>query len=124
MPSRANPVRVMNLTSLEPHRCGGTGRTVLRVAQSIKDDGQAQDIFSRCRVKGFAFDVEVLYLARRLGYQARGCRLPGLPSPKAESIRSRTPCGCCWMLHSFACRLVGLAIEVIRDRRVAPAPEP
>ena len=72
-----------------------------------KDDGQAQDIFSRCRVKGFAFDVEVLYLARRLGYQARGCRLPGLPSPKAESIRSRTPCGCCWMLHSFACRLVG-----------------
>jgi dolichyl-phosphate beta-glucosyltransferase len=30
----------------------------------------ARDIFSRCRVDGFAFDVEALYLARRLGYLA------------------------------------------------------
>lgn len=29
----------------------------------------AQDIFSRQRLEGFGFDVEVLYLARKLGYQ-------------------------------------------------------
>jgi dolichyl-phosphate beta-glucosyltransferase len=28
----------------------------------------AQDIFRRQRIVGFGFDVEVLYLARRLGY--------------------------------------------------------
>jgi glycosyltransferase involved in cell wall biosynthesis len=31
-------------------------------------DGAAQAIFSRQRLDGFGFDVEVLYLARRLGY--------------------------------------------------------
>ena len=28
----------------------------------------AQEVFSRCRVDGFAFDAEALYVARRLGY--------------------------------------------------------
>ena len=28
----------------------------------------AQDVFSRCRLNGFAFDSEALYVARRLGY--------------------------------------------------------
>ena len=28
----------------------------------------AQDVFSRQRIVGFGFDVEVLYVARRLGY--------------------------------------------------------
>lgn len=28
----------------------------------------AQDVFSRCRLDGFAFDSEALYVARRLGY--------------------------------------------------------
>lgn len=28
----------------------------------------AQDVFSRCRIDGFAFDSEALYIARRLGY--------------------------------------------------------
>jgi dolichyl-phosphate beta-glucosyltransferase len=31
-------------------------------------DLAATDIFTRCQVDGFAFDVEVLYLARRMGY--------------------------------------------------------
>ena len=30
----------------------------------------AREIFSRQRLEGFGFDVEVLYIARRLGYQA------------------------------------------------------
>lgn len=29
----------------------------------------AQDVFSRCRIDGFAFDSEALYIARRLGYK-------------------------------------------------------
>lgn len=29
----------------------------------------ADDIFSRCRIDGFAFDIEALYVARRLGYK-------------------------------------------------------
>lgn len=28
----------------------------------------AQEVFSRCRIDGFAFDAEALYVARRLGY--------------------------------------------------------
>ena len=34
----------------------------------------AKDIFSRMTIDGFAFDVEALYLARRLGY--RVCEEP------------------------------------------------
>lgn len=30
--------------------------------------GAARDIFSRCTLDGFSFDVEALYIARRLGY--------------------------------------------------------
>ncbi len=30
--------------------------------------GAAQEVFSRCRLDGFAFDAEALYVARRLGY--------------------------------------------------------
>src|SRR5207244_49868 len=30
--------------------------------------GAAQNIFSRCQIENFSFDVEALYLARQLGY--------------------------------------------------------
>jgi dolichyl-phosphate beta-glucosyltransferase len=43
--------------------------------------GAARAIFSRARIDSFAFDIEVLYLARRLGYRVR-------PFPVEMSFRA------------------------------------
>ena len=43
--------------------------TTDRVAQAnaAQDDHAARELFGRARLDGFAFDVELLFLARRLG---------------------------------------------------------
>jgi len=53
-------VRLLGLTSFRDTQCGF----------KLFRGEAARDIFSRSRLNGFAFDVEVLYLARRLGYRA------------------------------------------------------
>jgi len=51
-------VRLLAVSGIADTQCGFK----LFTAQA------AQDVFSRCRLNGFAFDSETLYLARRLGY--------------------------------------------------------
>ena len=55
----------------------------------------AQDVFSRCRLDGFAFDSEALYVAERLGY--RIAEVPIRWSHKAGSKVDmlRDGRGCC-----------------------------
>ena len=50
----------------------GAGLTIKDTQCGFKlfSDKSAQDIFSRQLLEGFGFDVEVLYLARKLGYRA------------------------------------------------------
>lgn len=52
-------LRLLALTSLRDTQCGF----------KLFRGQPAQDIFSRCTTDGFAFDVECLYLAERLGYR-------------------------------------------------------
>ena len=52
-------LRLLALTSLRDTQCG------FKLFRSEA----AHDIFSRCTIDGFAFDVECLYLAERLGYR-------------------------------------------------------
>lgn len=52
-------VRLLALTSLRDTQCG---------FKLFRGD-VAREVFSRCSIDGFAFDVECLYLAERLGYR-------------------------------------------------------
>ena len=52
-------LRLLALTSLRDTRCG------FKLFRSKA----AREIFSRCTIDGFAFDVECLYLAEGLGYR-------------------------------------------------------
>lgn len=79
----SRPLRESQLIVHQPPLRELLGRTfnkaVQRLAVAGIDDTQcgfkifsarsAQDIFSRCRIDGFAFDIEALYVARRLGYE-------------------------------------------------------
>ena len=51
-------VQLLAVSGIEDTQCGFK----IFTAQA------AQEVFSRCRVDGFAFDAEALYVARRLGY--------------------------------------------------------
>ena len=51
-------VRLMAVSGIADTQCGFK----IFTAQA------AQEVFSRCRVDGFAFDAEALYVARKLGY--------------------------------------------------------
>lgn len=52
-------VRALVPTGVRDTQCGGKAYTA----------EAARDLFSRQRLEGFAFDAEVLYLARRAGYR-------------------------------------------------------
>jgi len=54
-------VQTLAVPGVEDSQCG---------FKALRRDA-ARDIFSRQRIDGFGFDVEVLYLARHLGYQLR-----------------------------------------------------
>ena len=49
----------------------------------------AQEVFSRCRLDGFAFDSEALYIARRLGYSIAEVpiRWSHMPGSKVSMVR-------------------------------------
>lgn len=44
----------------------------------------AQDVFSRAHIDGWAFDAEVLALARALGYRVRGCGITWVNRPESR----------------------------------------
>jgi glycosyltransferase involved in cell wall biosynthesis len=54
-------VQTLAVSGIEDSQCG---------FKALRSDA-ARDIFRRQRIDGFAFDVEMLYLARRLGYRVR-----------------------------------------------------
>lgn len=54
-------LRLLALTRLHDTQCGF----------KLFRGPVARDVFARCRLRGFAFDVECLYLAERLGYRVR-----------------------------------------------------
>jgi|SRR5579883_2434355 len=51
-------VQMMAISGIDDTQCGF----------KIFTADAAEDVFSRCRIDGFAFDIETLYVARRLGY--------------------------------------------------------
>jgi dolichyl-phosphate beta-glucosyltransferase len=51
-------VRVLGVPGIADTQCGFKVFTA----------AAAQDVFSRCRLDGFAFDIEALYVAHKLGY--------------------------------------------------------
>ena len=54
-------VRLLGLSRLKDTQCG---------FKLLRGDA-ARDIASRCRIRGFTFDVELLHVAERLGYTSR-----------------------------------------------------
>jgi dolichyl-phosphate beta-glucosyltransferase len=59
-------------------------------------DGAAAKIFSRARLDGFGFDVEALFLARKLGYRIgeTGIRWMNSPATKVSVLRHTLPMLC------------------------------
>ena len=78
--SRAVPGSVLNVHQPKYRELGGKALNLairLLAVPGIHDtqcgfklfDGdKARFIFSKCRLEGFSFDIEVLYLARKLGF--------------------------------------------------------
>lgn len=66
----------------------------------------ARDIFSRCRIDGFSFDVEVLYVARKTGFRVRevGVLWRNDPRSTVHPIRHSLQ----MLKELFAIRLYGL----------------
>jgi dolichyl-phosphate beta-glucosyltransferase len=46
--------------------------------------GTAQEIFSRCRIEGFGFDVEALYIAGRMGFRVKEVGVLWRNSPQSR----------------------------------------
>jgi dolichyl-phosphate beta-glucosyltransferase len=51
----------------------------------------ARNIFSRCRVRGFGFDVEALFLARKMGYRIKEVPIRWENSPASKVRIPRDP---------------------------------
>jgi dolichyl-phosphate beta-glucosyltransferase len=78
----SRPLRESNLIVHQPWYREALGRAFNKVVQLLAVPGvqdtqcgfkifseqAARDIFTQCRLDGFAFDAEALYLARRMGY--------------------------------------------------------
>jgi dolichyl-phosphate beta-glucosyltransferase len=78
----SRPLKESRLEVRQPWYREAGGRTFNKVVQLLATPGiadtqcgfklltqrAAYDIFSRCQLDGFSFDVEALFLARRLGY--------------------------------------------------------
>jgi dolichyl-phosphate beta-glucosyltransferase len=54
-------VQIFALKGISDTQCGFKGFT----------EKAAEDVFSRSQINGFGFDVEILYLARKLGYEIK-----------------------------------------------------
>lgn len=79
----SRPLRESNLMVHQPWYREMLGRGFNKIVQALAVPGisdtqcgfkiftaqAAQDVFSRCRLDGFAFDCEALYIAWRLGYK-------------------------------------------------------
>lgn len=79
----SRPLRESNLVVHQPWYREMLGRSFNKVVRALAVPGisdtqcgfkiftaqAAQDVFSRCRLDGFAFDCEALYIAWRLGYK-------------------------------------------------------
>jgi dolichyl-phosphate beta-glucosyltransferase len=79
----SRPLKESNLLIRQPWWREACGRGFNKVVQVLATPGiedtqcgfklltyeAAQDIFARCELNGFSFDVEALFLARRLGYK-------------------------------------------------------
>jgi dolichyl-phosphate beta-glucosyltransferase len=46
--------------------------------------GMAQEIFSRCRIEGFGFDVEALYIAGKMGFRVKEVGVLWRNSPQSR----------------------------------------
>lgn len=79
----SRPLRESELTVRQPFLRELCGRLFNKVVQVLATPGiqdtqcgfklytheAAHEVFSRCQLKGFSFDVEALFLAKRLGYR-------------------------------------------------------
>lgn len=76
----------------------------------------AADLFSRSRIEGMAFDVEVLYLARRLGYRIEQMAVPWTHDPDSRvNVLSDG-----WQMFQDVLRIPGLHPQGMADQK-APA---
>ncbi len=53
--------------------------------------GAAQNVFTRARISGFAFDVEVLYIAFKMGYRIKEVPVTWFNSPQSKVRVIRDP---------------------------------
>jgi dolichyl-phosphate beta-glucosyltransferase len=56
----------------------------------------ALDLFSACQINGFAFDLEVLYLARLRGYSVRELPVKWVADPDSRVDLARDPWRMLW----------------------------
>lgn len=76
-------VRLLAIPSVRDTQCGF----------KLFKDGSARRIFSIARLDGFGFDVEALYLARKLGYRIgeTGVRWNNSPTTKVSVLKHTLP---------------------------------
>jgi dolichyl-phosphate beta-glucosyltransferase len=84
-------LRLLALTPLRDTQCGF----------KLFRGSVARDVFARCTVRGFAYDVECLFLAERLGYRVRECPVAWshVPESRVHITRDSTRMlrDACWL---------------------------